>query len=53
MFPADSYLFTSFIFLSVNCWPNENNGQCEVSVQYDLQLEELELNDVVISIPVP
>ena len=44
------------IFLSpqtVNCWPSENDGQCDVNIEYELLQENLELNDVVISIPVP
>jgi len=39
--------------LTINCWPNENDGDCEVTIEYELQLKDLELNDVVISIPVP
>lgn len=37
----------------VNCWPSENDGQCDVNIEYELLQENLELNDVVISIPVP
>ena len=40
-------------FISVNCWPNENDGECEVTIEYELQLKDLELNDVTIYIPVP
>lgn len=39
--------------LTINCWPNENDGQCEVTIEYELQSKDLELNDVTISIPVP
>lgn len=39
--------------LTINCWPNENDDQCEVTIEYELQLKDLELNDVTISIPVP
>ena len=39
--------------LLVNCWPNENEGQCEVTIEYELQLTGIELNDVTISVPVP
>lgn len=39
--------------LSINCWPSENDGQCDVNIEYELLQENLELNDVVISIPVP
>lgn len=37
----------------VNCWPSENDGQCDVNIEYELQQEELELKDVTITIPVP
>lgn len=39
--------------LSINCWPSENDGQCDVNIEYELLQDNLELNDVVISIPVP
>ena len=39
--------------ISVNCWPNESGNGCDVNIEYELEREELELNDVVISIPVP
>jgi len=39
--------------LTINCWPNENDGQCEVTIEYELNNEDLELNDVLIQIPVP
>lgn len=39
---------------SVNCWPSPNNdGTCEVSIEYDLENENVSLYDVVISIPLP
>jgi len=38
--------------LTINCWPNENDGQCEVTIEYELQLKDLELKDVIITIPV-
>ena len=48
------FLFRVFIyFLLVNCWPSENDGQCDVNIEYELLQENLQLNDVVISIPVP
>ncbi|XP_065055844.1 coatomer subunit delta-like [Rhopilema esculentum] len=43
----------NMIPLTINCWPNENDGQCEVTIEYELNLEDLELNDVTIQIPVP
>jgi len=39
--------------LTINCWPNENGDDCEVTIEYELQAKDLELNDVVIYIPVP
>ncbi|KAG7442211.1 uncharacterized protein BT62DRAFT_450445 [Guyanagaster necrorhizus] len=40
--------------LSINCWPSPNNdGTCEVSIEYDLENENVSLYDVVISIPLP
>ena len=42
-----------FTSLAVNCWPSENDEQCDVNIEYELLQENLELNDIVISIPVP
>ncbi|KAF8722654.1 hypothetical protein AX14_009718 [Amanita brunnescens Koide BX004] len=40
--------------LSINCWPAPNNdGTCEVSIEYELESEIVTLHDVVISIPLP
>lgn len=38
---------------AVNCWPSESGSGCDVNIEYELQEDSLELNDVVISIPVP
>lgn len=38
---------------AVNCWPSESGNSCDVNIEYELQEESLELNDVVISIPLP
>lgn len=44
----------SCIPLTINCWPNVNSdGSCDVNVDYELVEEGLELNDVVIRIPLP
>ena len=46
----------SKIPLSINCWPSENGqGGCDVNIEYELEqsVEHLELEDVVISIPIP
>jgi hypothetical protein len=43
-----------FVTSTVNCWPSENGtAGCDVNIEYELQNEDLELTDVVISIPVP
>ncbi|KAF3847197.1 hypothetical protein F7725_020225 [Dissostichus mawsoni] len=43
----------ALIPLTINCWPSESATGCDVNIEYELQEESLELNDVVISIPVP
>lgn len=43
----------SLIPLTINCWPSESGNGCDVNIEYELQEENLELNDVVISIPLP
>ncbi|XP_064471496.1 coatomer subunit delta-like [Ornithodoros turicata] len=41
-----------FVPLSINCWVSEvGNGGCDVNIEYELEQEQLELNNVVISIP--
>lgn len=38
--------------LSINCWVSEaGGGICDVNIEYELEQEHLELNNVVISIP--
>lgn len=39
--------------LTINCWPSENSGKCDVNIEYELQQDYLQLSDVAISIPVP
>uniref|UniRef100_A0A8C2JQ92 Coatomer subunit delta n=1 Tax=Cyprinus carpio TaxID=7962 RepID=A0A8C2JQ92_CYPCA len=43
----------SLIPLTINCWPSESGSGCDVNIEYELQDEGLELNDVVITIPLP
>ncbi|OCT72421.1 hypothetical protein XELAEV_18035401mg [Xenopus laevis] len=43
----------TFIPLTINCWPSESGNGCDVNIEYELQEERLELNDVVITIPLP
>ncbi|KAJ3142046.1 Coatomer subunit delta [Physocladia obscura] len=40
--------------ISINCWPSPSgNGTCDVNIEYDLQIERIELRDVTISVPYP
>ncbi|XP_046447196.1 coatomer subunit delta-like [Daphnia pulex] len=44
----------NMIPLNINCWPAENGrGGCDVNIEFELQDDRLELNDVVIVIPLP
>lgn len=38
----------------VNCWPNPNpDGSCDVNIDYELLADDLVLQDVVITVPLP
>jgi len=40
--------------ININCWPSENGqGGCDVNIEFELENTALELQDVVISIPIP
>ncbi|KAI8124112.1 Coatomer subunit delta [Lucilia cuprina] len=40
--------------LTINCWPSENGeGGCDVNIEYELEAQHLELQDVAIIIPLP
>ncbi|KAJ9595954.1 hypothetical protein L9F63_012847, partial [Diploptera punctata] len=42
----------SSIARKINCWPSENGqGGCDVNIEYELEHEHMELNDVCITIP--
>ncbi|RZF31860.1 hypothetical protein LSTR_LSTR009507 [Laodelphax striatellus] len=44
----------SCVPFSINCWPSENGqGGCDVNIEYELEHNRLELNDVAINIPLP
>lgn len=43
----------TFVPLTINCWPSESATGCDVNIEYELQESSLELNDVVIAIPLP
>ena len=56
--PFDTYLnisiFMCLALFSVNCWPSDNGqGGCDVNIEYELEQDQLELQDVVITIPIP
>lgn len=43
----------SYLPLLINCWPSENgSGGCDVNIEYELQMDKQELNDVEIKIPI-
>ena len=45
---------SSAIPLQINCWPSENGeGGCDVNIEYELEHDSLELQDVTIVIPLP
>ena len=47
-------LLINELFISVNCWPSDNGqGGCDVNIEYELEQDQLELQDVVITIPIP
>lgn len=53
IFLYHDFFMINFCCFLVNCWPSENgNGGCDVNIEYELQMEKLELNDVEIQIPV-
>ncbi|KAI7858772.1 hypothetical protein BDC45DRAFT_497602 [Circinella umbellata] len=40
--------------LTINCWPSPaGDGSCDVNIEYELEADQLELRDVVVSIPLP
>ncbi|KAF7394051.1 hypothetical protein HZH68_010870 [Vespula germanica] len=42
------------LFRKLNCWPSENGeGGWDVNIEYELEQDDLELNDVNINIPLP
>jgi hypothetical protein len=43
----------SLVPMTVNCWPTESGAGCDVNIEYSLEMSELELHDVIISIPLP
>lgn len=44
----------TMIPLSINCWPSENGaGGVDVNIEYELEKEDMELNQVLIQIPLP
>jgi len=44
----------TMIPLSINCWPSESEGGgVDVNIEYELEKEDMELNQVLIQIPLP
>ncbi|KAL8577856.1 Coatomer subunit delta [Nucella lapillus] len=43
----------ALIPLSINCWPSESSSGCEVNIEYELEQEDMQLEDVLITIPCP
>ncbi|KAK7106199.1 coatomer subunit delta-like [Littorina saxatilis] len=43
----------ALIPLSINCWPSESSSGCDVNIEYELEQADMQLEDVVISIPCP
>nr|CDJ86987.1 Clathrin adaptor domain containing protein [Haemonchus contortus] len=39
--------------LALNCWPQESADGCQVNIEYTLQREDLSLENVVITVPLP
>ena len=49
-----SYTYQLIPIFLVNCWPSDNGqGGCDVNIEYELEQDQLELQDVVITIPIP
>ena len=54
IFPIVRSFKANLDFFSVNCWPSDNGqGGCDVNIEYELEQDQLELQDVVITIPIP
>ncbi|EYC21356.1 hypothetical protein Y032_0019g3770 [Ancylostoma ceylanicum] len=39
--------------ITLNCWPQESADGCQVNIEYTLQREDLSLENVVITVPLP
>ena len=53
-YPPYISIFMCLALFSVNCWPSDNGqGGCDVNIEYELEQDQLELQDVVITIPIP
>lgn len=39
---------------TVNCWPSQNpEGGCDVNIEYELEHQQLQLQDLSLTIPLP
>ncbi|KRY76088.1 Coatomer subunit delta [Trichinella pseudospiralis] len=43
----------AYLPFSLNCWPSESADGCEVNIEYTLEDENRQLEDVLITIPLP
>ncbi|KRY53210.1 Coatomer subunit delta [Trichinella britovi] len=43
----------AYLPFSLNCWPSESADGCEVNIEYTLEDENMQLEDVLITIPLP
>ncbi|KHJ79692.1 hypothetical protein OESDEN_20654 [Oesophagostomum dentatum] len=39
--------------ITLNCWPQESADGCQVNIEYTLQREDLSLENVIITVPLP
>uniref|UniRef100_A0A5S6QGL6 Coatomer subunit delta n=1 Tax=Trichuris muris TaxID=70415 RepID=A0A5S6QGL6_TRIMR len=39
--------------LAINCWPSDGRKGCDVNIEYTLENESLQLEDVCITVPLP
>ena len=54
LFPSSPFLLPCLPPRKVNCWPTVNgDGSCEVNIEYTLNDEDLELENVAVTIPLP
>ncbi|CDW54553.1 coatomer subunit delta [Trichuris trichiura] len=50
---TDAGPFSFFKIFLVNCWPSDGRKGCDVNIEYTLDNERLQLEDVCITVPLP